>query len=706
MATPEDSNVLRQLIDQIDGELSTFDDGRAGSEQSLDSLEVSVGVSSHGPAGSRSGADNYLQDPGQQQQQRTIPPSATSAIFGPSFERQLQLPGTSTSLVLSGSYFMGPRAPQYIPSPLASPVSPDSFTPTDEASGQDEALGLSKRTQLRPSTSQASISAVAADLMKEEQQQQPGYSQGLSAVRGYIDTQVEGYSSQGLTSSDVLEGREQEVPGIQVGDDIKVDVTELYENFGQRKPDHKRQGNAMTEDRSDYKIEINEDVMLSEKTAAPLKLPELSFSNNDLIPLWTTGSGSVPDSVQGSEPRTDLQTYLGPPSNDTNGRESSIPSASTEQGTEAGGMQPVGPPSNRAFREQGSDRKKRLSLVTSGVGLVASTSRAQIERLHYEQRPGSELSSSARSLLDLPSWELAPLSPPVEVKETSNIPSGPTAAASTNSHHGSLSHKTQDPSHVEQLVSTNDIMSPASATLMTPTTPLTTREARILAGREALLKMSPERYRVQRGVFAPSTVSSVASSAGKHGYATLLESTREQDDGNDAAAARVPHERTRRASLKSQQSQQTHSSDGSTGEIVGVVPERGHLADVLPEKLVFPDQSLRPIPVKAYRVRKMTLKERNQTYAQACEEFTRARTGLDVWALRCMMQDRPALMTAAQSAAVMELVSEPESKTWASDFQWTSLEVSRADINPKQSTMTIANKQALALVHCSISKRV
>jgi hypothetical protein len=72
--------------------------------------------------------------------------------------------------------------------------------------------------------------------------------------------------------------------------------------------------------------------------------------------------------------------------------------------------------------------------------------------------------------------------------------------------------------------------------------------------------------------------------------------------------------------------------------------------DVPPEKLVFPDLSLKPIPLKAYRVRKMTLQERNITYALACEEFTRARSGLDVWALRCMMQDRPALMKGRQTS--------------------------------------------------------
>ncbi|KAF9141473.1 hypothetical protein BGX30_004771, partial [Mortierella sp. GBA39] len=41
MATPEDSHVLRQLIDQIDGELSTFNTVGAGSDQSLTSFSTS-----------------------------------------------------------------------------------------------------------------------------------------------------------------------------------------------------------------------------------------------------------------------------------------------------------------------------------------------------------------------------------------------------------------------------------------------------------------------------------------------------------------------------------------------------------------------------------------------------------------------------------------------------------------------------------------
>ncbi len=308
-------------------------------------------------------------------------------------------------------------------------------------------------------------------------------------------------------------------------------------------------------------------------------------------------------------------------------------------------MEPDGPLCDRAhsvqLREQASsDKKKRLSLVTSGEGLAAAASRAQMERTQ------GELHTTTRSVLDLPSWDLAPLSPPIEVKETGNalVASIHTPPASVRPRGGSLGQRAQDLAQAEQIVPTNGILSPSSATAMTPTTPLTTREARILAGREALLRMSPNRHRVQRGASAASTTSSSTLLNGRASDSpTPLDLRRDEDGGADSGTSMSQAERARRASLKSQQSQRTHSSGGSGG-IFGAVPERGHLTDIPPESLVFPDQSLRPIPVKAYRVRKMTLQERNRVYAQACEEFTRARTGLDVWALRCMMQDRPALM--------------------------------------------------------------
>ncbi|KAG0051785.1 hypothetical protein BGZ83_003311 [Gryganskiella cystojenkinii] len=144
---------------------------------------------------------------------------------------------------------------------------------------------------------------------------------------------------------------------------------------------------------------------------------------------------------------------------------------------------------------------------------------------------------------------------------------------------------------------------------MTPTTPPTTREARILAGREALLRLSPDRNRVQRGPSASSTASSIAST---------VSSTAMHDITEEAAGiAEVAHQ---------------------------VIRPSSHAKHIPAENLVFPDKSLRPIPLKAYRVRKMTLKERNDAYTEAVQEFTRARTGLGVWALRSMMQHRPTTM--------------------------------------------------------------
>ncbi|KAF9953946.1 hypothetical protein BGZ72_005051 [Mortierella alpina] len=613
MATPEDSNVLRQLIDQIDGELSAFTGAGQGSDQSINSSGTS-----QEQGNSRSGSKNFFESPGQQQQKRTLPPSATSAIFGSTFERQLQKQPGATSLVMNGSYFMGPRAPQYIPSPLASPVSPDSAMA--EAFAQDAASALAAESQLKPSASHGSLSAAAADLMRGQQE----------------EGQVAEMQTDDLASGDRDVERDQEVPGDQAySDDIKVDVTELYENFGQRKPVEFKQ-DPMDEDHDDYKIEIKESSQSAGVTVSePLKLPELSFSNNDLTALWASGSGPTPAIEHELEARPRSHTYHG---------ESTAEAPSAHTFSDASLMEPGGPLGDRAqstqFREQvNSDKRKRLSLVTSGEGLAAAASRAQMERTQGDER------AAARSVLDLPSWNLAPLSPPVEVKETGNasVTAIQTTAASANSRRGSIGQRAQDLAQAEQVVP-DGILSPSSATVLTPTTPLTTKEARILAGREALLRMSPSRQRVQRNVSAASTASSSTLPNGRvSDTTTSLGSTRELDDDGDLATSASQAERARRASLNSQQSQRTHSSGGSSG-VFGAVPERGHLTDVPPDRLVFPDQSLRPIPLKAYRVRKMTLQERNRTYAQACEEFTRARTGLDVWALRCMMQDRPALM--------------------------------------------------------------
>lgn len=195
---------------------------------------------------------------------------------------------------MNGSYFMGPRAPQYIPSPLASPVSPDSTIA--EAFGQDEALVPGVEAQLKPSASHGSLSAAAADLMRGQQEQgQPAEIQTDDPSSGNADDQ-----------------HDQEVPGDQVySDDIKVDVTELYENFGQPKPIEIRQ-ESMEEDHQDYKIEIKEATHSSGNAISePLKLPELSFSSNDLTSLWASGSGPTPDSGNkvGARPRS--QTYHG-----------------------------------------------------------------------------------------------------------------------------------------------------------------------------------------------------------------------------------------------------------------------------------------------------------------------------------------------------------------------------------------------------------
>ncbi|KAF9158663.1 hypothetical protein DFQ26_007373 [Actinomortierella ambigua] len=251
-----------------------------------------------------------------------------------------------------------------------------------------------------------------------------------------------------------------------------------------------------------------------------------------------------------------------------------------------------------------------------------------------------------------------------------------------------------------------DLATPISATaMMTPTTPLSTREARILAGREVLLRSSPESY---RRAHRSASIMSTSSTASSLNMADRTTTTTAQGDpssipggGGDAspmvggggvAAAAGKGTGTATGSMARQgsnmsamqywklvqdQEQQNLRDAPGLGGAMGAIPGRGRMVElwsqitsgsqdsgegasheggkeadvhpegvikVLPEQLVFPDQSIRPIPLKAFRVRKMTLMERSQEYAQACHEFSKARTGLDVWILRSMMQDCPEVM--------------------------------------------------------------
>ncbi|KAK5814531.1 hypothetical protein F5H01DRAFT_346814 [Linnemannia elongata] len=691
MATPEDSHVLRQLIDQIDGELSTFNTVGAGSDQSLTSFTTSQGslppsdqtdsrggsslsLDSHGYQDPRPHQPHY---PTLQQQTKQHVTSATSAIFGSSFERPNQSqqhqslpPATygSTSLIMNGSYYVGPRAPQYIPSPLASPISPDPPTALPGLEQEGDMLIDSDERSRQSTSSQGSLLAVSEDIAQDQ-------IQPSSCTPGAI------YESEGVPTVEGERKGDQVVPAEQGFDDqIKVDVTELYDNFGQLPSTTAKSNDTLRGVDEMAKIETH-----IPNSPLTLKLPELSFSSNDLSSLLTSDPGGIEEE---GDKRTRSHTFHGTATDiteltqDNSANDASQPSPAIQ----FTGPSPVVPPANSlkypaAFpprqssplkagyfppndsaRDLSQDNtttgnneqdleaggpednlshiqdltrtdRKRLSLVTSGMGLAAASAAAAASRTQQDNTAGSEI-GLGKSFLDLPSWDLAPLSPPIDVKETIALTTTSSATTSPmNARRASLGPQPQDSPGADS-PSVNDILSPASATLMTPTTPLTTREARILAGREALLRTTPDKQRLQRGISASSTSSSLASSSEKSTVAV-----QDMDvTGQDA------QDITRSATTKSRQSYRSVQSQAYEGGVFGAVPGRGQLVDVPPEKLVFPDLSLKPIPLKAYRVRKMTLQERNMTYSHACEEFTRARSGLDVWALRCMMQDRPALM--------------------------------------------------------------
>ncbi|KAF9154751.1 hypothetical protein BG015_012076 [Linnemannia schmuckeri] len=698
MATPEDSHVLRQLIDQIDGELFAFNTVGAGSDQSLASFTTSQAASDqtdsrHGSSlslesqGYQDQHAHQLHYPTLQQQTKQHVASATSAIFGSSFDRSIQrqhqhspLPPTatatttihgSTSLVMNGSYYMGPRAPQYIPSPLASPISPDLPTALPGLEHEGEIVIDSGKMSRQSTSSQGSLLAISEDIAQDLiQQQQPSPSYTSEVIYESEDTST----VEEETGNDQIEPLEQ-----KFDDQIKVDVTELYNNFGQPSSTTAKSNDTLSSVGGMAKVDTRvPDSLLT------LKLPELSFSSNDLSSLLDSGPGGIEGE---GDKRTRSNTFHGtvldiaeltqdnsindasspspsvqligpspamPPANSLKypaafpPRQSSplkvgyfspndstrdLNRADTTTANNEQDLQPGGPQDNLShLHDLTHTERKRLSLVTSGMGLAAASaaaaSRTQMDNAQGGTAIGSE-SGFGKSLLDLPSWDLAPLSPPVDVGETmASTTTSSITISPMDARRGSLGSKSQD-SPGANSPSANDIFSSASATSMTPTTPLTTREARILAGREALLRTMPDKQRLQRGISVSSASSSIASSSEKSTAAS------QEMDARDTA---------RSTATKSRQSLRSVQSYSSEGGVFGAVPGRGQLADIPPEKLVFPDLSLKPIPLKAYRVRKMTLQERNTAYSLACAEFTRARSGLDVWALRSMMQDRPALM--------------------------------------------------------------
>ncbi|GJJ74393.1 hypothetical protein EMPS_06751 [Entomortierella parvispora] len=631
MATEEDSSVLQQLIDQIEGELSTFNPvGGNGSEQSLTSWTASQGSLISLEEGKGGSAATHQP---MRHSQHNLPTSATSAIFGRSYRSGRASCADAMVPGVNGGHG-ALRAPQNISSTVASPISP----------------GVPKNNILQSGQGTAAT--------KELQEQEIGLNQDITLVadiQGGVETNV----AQREVSYD---------------DNIKVDVTDLFESFGGALKRDQTTGNTCASD--GFKVNPEEStadlgVRRSIGQSAP-KLLELSFSSNDLTSLWTLGNGtSIQNGEGGAEKRIRSHTFNGlsklderSSSDSTQFNASShvipqnavilerspsleIRDVSLDEDTDTMVqvlstdrsdddsftgqevrlvMQPGKPNEEQArLKEQigASDPRKRLSLVTSGSGLAAAAEAAAASR-RDTQRPAS------LSCLDLPSWDLAPLSPPIEVKEINSVQSAVPSPMTVRKEFADTQQQQQGCVHSTVDQNNINVSSPGSASLMTPTTPLTTREARILAGREALLRMSPDKSRVKRGTSASSTASSLTSSVSEPAKYNHRE-------GGDSVG-------TEEASLSTSS---TSSGVASSG-VFGAILQRGESpfkqGEVSAERQTFPDQSLRPIPLKAYRVRKLTLKERNQVYAEAVQDFTRAKVGLDVWALRSMMQDRPALM--------------------------------------------------------------
>lgn len=520
---------------------------------------------------------------------------------------------------------------------MASPVSPNADQLPDVQDHTEEDTPNPK--SLKAAASHGSLSAMATELMQEHEQDQ------LELRTKTITNNTD--DKQRLASA---------LQGLEFDDSIKVEVAENQDS-GDAEAEIEQE--VIIED--DYKVEIKESTLgriggmaRSEDEPSntgqpstgslPLQLLELSFSTNDLTSLWNPSSKSsslldLGSSVDNSVKRARSNTFhglsdpnLGAHINSENMAQSnstlsSSTSTAISESSSAGSflgaskphgafppkqssplkeghlagenarevehdasrqsvskLQSGGPDDSRPnLREQTRGDRKRLSLITSSMGLAAAAAQS-MEDVSGDRDPKVKVN------IGFPSWELAPLSPPLVVKETSgaSAPESSLAAASLMSvRRGSIGAR-------QDSLADGSLMSPESAAVMTPTTPLTTREKRILAGREALLRTSPDKQRMSRGTSISSTTSSQPSGHGSSG---------DHDDSETLGS----HDASRRTSVR---------SVGQTGGVFGVVPQRGQMKDHVPESLVFPDQSIRPVPLKAYKVRKMTLKERNQTYGK------------------------------------------------------------------------------------------
>ncbi|KAG0223525.1 hypothetical protein BGW41_005461 [Actinomortierella wolfii] len=699
MASPEESGVLRQLIQQIDSEISTFradDDGfttgqssAVGSNESLESHPAVV----H-PSGTQFPIE--LEPPPYE-----IFTEQGKAIFGDSSE------WIQAELYRSGSVGgMGPRAPQLIPNSPGSPFVPSSF---------DQAVPLSDE---KISMTDSSNNNMVEDALVPQNDVDTVES-GADMVHDYPFTS----SDDDINNTDdrhshvTKSGTSYEAPRLLELSFSSSDLTSLIDTAGSLGVDN---NDALPLPQA---IKANDQVANASVPAMVIAAASpgtASAKNHASFPPKQSSPLKEALVANGEESKaatvaTEETTMTAMPTEedvrDTNSMDSSQPPPTNDALMESSNsvmedVEPaVVPRKHGSFtaRDQG---RKRLSLITTGVGLAAASSSTQ---------PNNTLSS----YLDLPAWELAPLSPPVFVKEstgssltasvlsnTTNTTTTTTTGTATTTTTSTTVTSTRSPPPTRKLPpppiqqDNNDdntmaapggqVATPVSATaMMTPTTPLSTREARILAGREVLLRSSPESHRSAHRTASimttSSTTSSLATTASDQKVPTYETASMSSGDSMSSGggtkgvvAGTIARYKVGMGTLqywKQVQEQEQQNLKGAGG-VMGAIPGRGRMIEVCqpssaqqgqsettfqdrnkevevskegiikvrPERLVFPDQSIRPIPLKAFRVRKMTLAERNQAYAQACHDFAKARTGLDVWILRSMMQDRPELM--------------------------------------------------------------
>ncbi|KAF9586065.1 hypothetical protein BGW38_010055 [Lunasporangiospora selenospora] len=436
-------------------------------------------------------------------------------------------------------------------------------------------------------------------------------------------------------------------------DNIKVDVTDLYDNFGQAevypiKTTHQYQLQLEDSPNTDSPVPGGM-ATICRVPLAPLELPSPSFSSCDLEGLVASVEENV-ISQRGQIGRAPLvpqqETVAASTQHQTSafllgsapsvfkhprqsGKHSHLGNAQQQSIIRRDGLHlgAVAVESAEGFDSIGPLSRSRVLYDTYQSGLVVSEAPSSLKVLVPSTTVISNMHTSFQAEetpLDLPSWELAPMSPPIEVKDVnhqSSLLSTTMASVITTKGNASKYPPANGTNNSSGITFVTTAVSSAGATLNGSSLKVQQKPSSSQQGD------TPTHFQDEKRNWhdTPSYSTSVPS---------RYSSTTESELGRMNSVASL-----RRNSSACPTIKRTPSTSGSQS-----AREGEGLEGMVAGKIVFPDLSLRPVPLKSYRTRKLTRAERNDSYAQACHDFAKARTGLNVWILRFATQEPPALL--------------------------------------------------------------